>query len=191
MSVDDGAEDATRSADGAVADHHRLARHCVAHLMVVTDESHRECPRFAVDVDSYDEPVHLDLVSVGGHHHHRLRRDEHVVGGHLEVEDIDDRRRNHEQHRHSESLPTRNTPGVRSAGNDHPCENCAEQPAPRVQLVREVDAGHSLTARHRHYEVDVGHLEQNEEADTEVEKLFHDLLWRRKGRSLVPGMAPG
>src|SRR6187401_3080878 len=63
-SIHDRAEYTTGSTDSAVAHHHRSACYGIAHLMVVADELHRERPGLAVDIYTYDEPGHLDLVPV-------------------------------------------------------------------------------------------------------------------------------
>jgi len=93
MSVYYWTEHAARSADGAITHHYRLARHYVAHLVVVADELHWERVSFSVDFDADDKARGVHLISIGRQHDDRLRRNEHAIGDHLEIDRISDHRR--------------------------------------------------------------------------------------------------
>ena len=173
MTVHDGAEHATRSADGAVAHHNWLPVYGVAHLVVIAYELNWKCAGLAIDVDTDDEPGRVHLVSIGRHHSHRFWRNEHFIGDHLEVHRVGDHRRKNKQYRHGESFSTGSAPCGDCSGDDQRHKNRAEQPTPRVQRVRQIDAGHALTAGHRHDEVHVRDLEQHQQTDTDVEEFFH------------------
>src|SRR6188474_1229629 len=117
------------------------AGHRISHLMVVANELKRERAWSSADIDANHQACRIDVAGAGGNHDDRLRCDEHVVGGHLEVECVHDAGGNDQRSRDPILFPAGGPPGERDTGDDQDEEYRTERPSPGVEPVREVDAG--------------------------------------------------
>ncbi len=114
----------------------------------------------------HDIPVHAT---------HRDRRglEEHPVGRHPEVEDVHHQAGHRGRQRRDGLAPRRHAIGLPCPGDDEHPRDDTEHPAPRIQEIGQVDAGHALTEWHGHDEVHIRGFEEDEKRDAQVEEDFH------------------
>ena len=165
-------EHSARATDGAITDQHLLSAHGVAHLMVIADELQRIGPRITIDFDSDHEAIGGHSVPGGRRHGERRGLTEHLVGRQAKVEEVGDDAGDRERRRNQPLPPTGGAPGRQGAHTDQHPTHHANRPAPLIQRVRHVEAAHPLAARHRHDEIDVGDLEDDQSQHTDGEQLL-------------------
>ena len=168
-----GIEYPASATDRAIGDEHLAAGDRVADMMVVADELQRIRPRVAVDLDTDDEPVERDGVRAARRHGDHRGLPEDRVRGHHEVELVGDRAHGEHGGRHEHAPDRSATPLAPETVHDECNADPACSPAPGVEHVRHVEAAHPLRARHRHDEVDVRDLENEEQRESENEGESH------------------
>jgi hypothetical protein len=148
----------------------------IADLVVVPDELQRVGACLAVDLDAHHEAVHLHAILGGPRHHHDGRLLEHRVGGHHEIESVGHRRDREHAEPHRDPRDPAVTPGRARADDDEGHREPADDPAPGVELVGELQAAHPLRTRERHDEPDVRGLEDTEGHESDQDAVTHALI---------------